>query len=50
MYDTGNLLSEYTAAYRERFSRSAEAHARATEVLVDGVSHGARLFAPFPFG
>ncbi|MGI6376361.1 MAG: aspartate aminotransferase family protein [Anaerolineae bacterium] len=49
MYDTGKLLSEYTAAYRERFSRSAEAHARASEVLVDGVSHGARLFAPFPF-
>ncbi|MEN6478960.1 MAG: aminotransferase class III-fold pyridoxal phosphate-dependent enzyme [Anaerolineales bacterium] len=49
MYDTNQLFAEYTEAYRERFPRSAAADEAARRVLIDGVSHTARLFAPYPF-
>lgn len=39
------LYQEYEAQY----PRSRAAHEEAKRLLVDGVSHGARLFAPFPF-
>ena len=43
------LLDALCQEYEEKFVNSARAHARAREVLVDGVSHGARLFEPYPF-
>ncbi len=43
------LLPVLRAEYEHAFPRSAAAHRRAQEVLVDGVSHGARLADPFPF-
>ncbi len=43
------LLDALCQEYEEKFVNSARAHARAREILVDGVSHGARLFEPYPF-
>jgi len=43
------LLPALRAEYESAFPRSAAAHARAQEVLIDGVSHGARLADPYPF-
>ena len=40
-----NLIRDYEAAYPS----SKQAHARAKQILVDGISHGARLFKPYPF-
>ncbi|NLT74724.1 MAG: aminotransferase class III-fold pyridoxal phosphate-dependent enzyme [Chloroflexi bacterium] len=37
-----------TEAYVREFQSSAISHARSLEVLVDGISHGARTYAPFP--
>ncbi len=43
------LLATLRTAYTEQYPRSAAADARARRVLVDGISHGARLFDPYPF-
>lgn len=43
------LLPALRAEYERAFPRSAAAHARAQQVLIDGVSHGARLVDPYPF-
>ena len=43
------LLADLRAAYAEKFPRSGVADARARRVMTDGISHGARLFAPYPF-
>lgn len=49
MYRTAKLLDEYAAAYQERFSASRAADTAARQVLVDGASHGARMFSPYAF-
>jgi glutamate-1-semialdehyde 2,1-aminomutase len=46
--DHTQLLEELSAAYSERFPRSAELGRRAAHVMVDGGSHGVRLNRPFP--
>ena len=46
--DTAQLIEELSAAYTERFPRSAELDRRAKRVMVDGGSHGYRLNRPFP--
>jgi glutamate-1-semialdehyde 2,1-aminomutase len=43
------LLDALRQDYEEKYSRSKAAHAAAQQVLVDGISHGARSFAPYPF-
>ncbi|NLG27844.1 MAG: aminotransferase class III-fold pyridoxal phosphate-dependent enzyme, partial [Chloroflexi bacterium] len=43
------MLPALRAEYERAFPRSAAAHARARQVLIDGVSHGARLVDPYPF-
>ena len=43
------LLVVLRQEYEARFPRSKDAHARARSVLIDGVSHGARSFSPYPF-
>jgi glutamate-1-semialdehyde 2,1-aminomutase len=43
------LLQGLYRDYEARFPRSKAAHARARGVLIDGISHGARLFTPYPF-
>jgi glutamate-1-semialdehyde 2,1-aminomutase len=43
-----SLLAGLRAEYTRAFPRSAAAHACANEVLIDGVSHGARLADPYP--
>ncbi len=43
------LLDALRSEYEAKFPNSKTAHERAKEVLVDGVSHGARLFDPYPF-
>jgi len=43
------LLRVLYEEYEAKFAKSKAAHARAGEVLVDGVSHAARLFEPYPF-
>ena len=42
------LLTALTDEYQQAFPRSREGHQRAVSVLVDGISHGARTYAPFP--
>jgi glutamate-1-semialdehyde 2,1-aminomutase len=44
-----HLLHALVQDYEARFAHSRIAHARACDVLVDGVSHNARLYEPFPF-
>ena len=46
--DHAQLIDELSAAYAERFPRSAELDRRARQVMVDGGSHGCRLVRPFP--
>jgi glutamate-1-semialdehyde 2,1-aminomutase len=46
--DHASLVEELSAAYTERFPRSAELDRRATQVMIDGGSHGVRLNRPFP--
>ncbi len=46
--DHARLIDELSAAYTERFPRSAELDRRARRVMVDGGSHGVRLNRPFP--
>ncbi|MEI6448984.1 MAG: aminotransferase class III-fold pyridoxal phosphate-dependent enzyme [Actinomycetes bacterium] len=46
--DPARLIDELSAAYTERFPRSAELDRRARRVMVDGGSHGYRLNRPFP--
>jgi len=43
------LLESLYRDYEAQYPRSRAAHTRASAVLVDGVSHNARLFAPYPF-
>jgi len=47
--DTKHLLDSLTKDYAKRFPGSSVAHDRARQVLVDGISHSARLFEPYPF-
>ena len=48
-YRHERLLAALRAEYEARFPASKGAHARATTVLIDGGSHGARAFEPYPF-
>jgi glutamate-1-semialdehyde 2,1-aminomutase len=43
------LLQGLYRDYEARYPASRVAHTQARAVLVDGVSHGARLFKPYPF-
>lgn len=43
------LLDELARDYQAAYPRSYAAHERAKQVLVDGISHGARLLTPYPF-
>ncbi|MBC7235489.1 MAG: aminotransferase class III-fold pyridoxal phosphate-dependent enzyme [Chloroflexi bacterium] len=43
------LLQGLFRDYEARYPTSKSAHERAKKVLIDGVSHGARLFKPYPF-
>lgn len=43
------FLTRLYQEYEAKYPRSHIAHQEARRVLVDGISHGARLFAPFPF-
>jgi len=43
------LLAGLRRDYEALYPHSREAHARANRVLIDGISHGARLYAPYPF-
>jgi len=47
--DHTRLLQTLTEEYRAAFPSSDAAHERAKRVLVDGISHGARLYEPYPF-
>jgi glutamate-1-semialdehyde 2,1-aminomutase len=47
--DHQKLLQKLHQEYTQRFPRSQAAHVRANAVKVDGVSHDARSFDPFPF-
>ncbi len=47
--DHAQLLDALRRDYEAKFLNSKAAHERAKEVLVDGISHGARLFDPYPF-
>lgn len=47
--DHTKLLRALWQEYEERHPKSKGAHTRAQQVLVDGISHGARLFKPYPF-
>ncbi len=42
------LLQTLTQEYRQAFPRSEQGQERAAKVLVDGISHGARTYRPFP--
>lgn len=42
------LVAALTQEYHRAFPASEAAHARASQVLVDGISHGARTHKPFP--
>ena len=48
-YDREQLVQGLFADYRREYPRSESAHTRAIRVLVDGISHGARTFSPYPF-
>ena len=43
------LLKGLYQEYEQRFGRSKALYERALCVLIDGVSHGSRLFKPYPF-
>jgi len=43
------LLDSLRREYERKYPNSRTAHERAKQVLVDGISHGARLFDPYPF-
>ncbi|MFP3896640.1 MAG: aspartate aminotransferase family protein [Anaerolineales bacterium] len=47
--DCDRLIAELRQQYEKVYPHSGIAHARASKVLVDGISHGARTFAPYPF-
>ncbi|MGI6368192.1 MAG: aspartate aminotransferase family protein [Anaerolineae bacterium] len=42
------LLQQLTQAYTARYAGSQQSHARSLRVMVDGISHGARTWEPFP--
>jgi len=48
-HDHRRLLDNLYRDYEARYPASAAAQARVQNVLVDGVSHDARLFQPYPF-
>jgi len=48
-HDHKRLLEGLCRDYEARYPNSAAAQARTRGVLVDGVSHDARLFEPYPF-
>jgi len=48
-HDHRRLLDNLYRDYEARYPASAAAQARVRNVLVDGVSHDARLFEPYPF-
>jgi glutamate-1-semialdehyde 2,1-aminomutase len=43
-----HLIRELTESYAREFCNSAQSHTRSLDVLVDGISHGARTYRPFP--
>ena len=43
------LLTSLYRDYERKYPGSKSAHRRARDVLIDGASHGARLFKPYPF-
>ena len=43
------LLRGLYRDYEEKYPSSKGAYSRARDVLIDGISHGARLFKPYPF-
>ena len=45
----GKLLAALRQEYEAKYVQSRQAHQSACAVLVDGVSHGARLLDPYPF-
>ena len=42
------LVRDLTEAYTRAFPESGQSHARSLDVLVDGISHGARTYQPYP--
>lgn len=48
-YRHERLLATLKAEYEATFTASKGAHERACSVLIDGCSHGARSFDPYPF-
>ncbi|MHB1295912.1 MAG: aspartate aminotransferase family protein [Anaerolineae bacterium] len=46
--DHARLYENLNREFAERFPRSQAVHSQALEVLVDGGSHGARLYDPYP--
>ncbi len=49
MPDHTQLVRALADAYSQEFPNSAQSHLRSLRSLVDGTSHGARSFSPFPF-
>lgn len=49
MINHDHLLAGLRRDYERKFAKSRIAHQRISNVLVDGVSHDARLFEPYPF-
>ncbi|MFO7918478.1 MAG: aminotransferase class III-fold pyridoxal phosphate-dependent enzyme [Anaerolineae bacterium] len=47
--DCEGFIADLRRQYEKTYPHSGMAHARAKKVLVDGISHGARTFAPYPF-
>ncbi len=47
--DCQYFITELREQYERAYPHSGTAHAQASRVLVDGISHGARAFAPYPF-
>jgi len=48
-YNHERLLRALYQEYESKFPNSRAAHERACQVLIDGISHAARLFEPYPF-
>ncbi|MFO7696232.1 MAG: aminotransferase class III-fold pyridoxal phosphate-dependent enzyme, partial [Anaerolineae bacterium] len=42
------LVRDLSQAYIREFCNSAQSHIRSLDALVDGISHGARTYSPFP--
>jgi len=48
-HDHESLVRALYQEYEAKFPNSKAAHMRASKVLIDGISHAARLFEPYPF-